>query len=366
MKTNSFAIFLVFFFLICGNPAFSQSTSENSLPVRGFCIGAPNTSEVDAFVKFIAEELVPRKVNTLILRVDYNFQFESHPELCDSLALSKTDVKKLVDVCRKNQIRIIPQINLLGHQSWASKVSNLLKVYPQFDETPQVKMPKKYKWPNDDKLYCKSYCPLHPDLHQIVFELVDEICDVFETDAFHAGMDEVFILASDDCPRCKGKNTAELFAKAVNDLHNIIVRDLKMEMMIWGDRLLDDAKFKYGKWESSQNGTAPAIDKIPQDIIICDWHYELRNSYPSVDYFISKGFRVMPSSWKNEKAALAFLNYANNFKANPKLYGHLCTTWCSSGNLAKALSGEGEQSREVMEIATTTKTMLMKIPVSRK
>ena len=28
---------------------------------------------------------------------------------------------------------------------------------------------------------------------KIVFALVDEICDVFESNAFHAGMDEVFL-----------------------------------------------------------------------------------------------------------------------------------------------------------------------------
>jgi hypothetical protein len=156
------------------------------------------------FVKFITDELVPRNVNTLILRVDWKFQYNSHPELRDSFALSKDDVKKIVAVCKKNSIRLIPQINLLGHQSWAGQVSNLLRVYPQFDETPHVKMPAKYVWPNADGLYCKSYCPLHPDLHKIVFDLVDEICDAFESNAFHAGLDEVFYLGDDKCPRCQG------------------------------------------------------------------------------------------------------------------------------------------------------------------
>jgi 2,4-dienoyl-CoA reductase-like NADH-dependent reductase (Old Yellow Enzyme family) len=131
--------------------------------------------------------------------VDYNYEFESHPELRDSIALSKADVKKIVNECKKHNIRIIPQINLLGHQSWASTVHNLLKVYPQFDETPHIQMPKEYKWPNPDGLYCKSYCPLHPEVHNVVFALIDEICDVFETDAFHAGMDEVFYIGDDKC-----------------------------------------------------------------------------------------------------------------------------------------------------------------------
>jgi hypothetical protein len=60
--------------------------------------------EVDRFVKFIDEELAPRNVNTLILRVDYNYQYESRPELRDSVALSKADVKKLAAAAKKNSI----------------------------------------------------------------------------------------------------------------------------------------------------------------------------------------------------------------------------------------------------------------------
>src|SRR3989337_1102912 len=176
---------LLIMFCLLVSFVFGQQKDNEEFPIRGFCIGAPNTTDVGRFVKFINEELAPRNINTLIIRVDFNYQYESHPELRDSVALSKSDIKKLVNVCKSSNIRIIPQINLLGHQSWASTTHNLLRVYPQFDETPHVKMPEKYVWPNADGLYCKSYCPLHPEVHKIVFDMVDEICDAFEATAFH-------------------------------------------------------------------------------------------------------------------------------------------------------------------------------------
>jgi len=49
---------------------------------------------------------------------------------------------------------------------------------------------------------------------------VDEICEAFETDAFHAGMDEVFYLGEARCPRCGGKDKAELFAGEVQLLRD--------------------------------------------------------------------------------------------------------------------------------------------------
>lgn len=290
--------------LICIN-AFSQEKADvfksNDLPVRGFCIAAPGPAGVHAFVRFIDEELAPRSVNTLILRVDWNYMYNSHPELRDSVALSKSDVKKIVEVCRKNNIRIIPQVNLLGHQSWAGTLGNLLKAYPHFDETPEVKMPEKYVWPNPDGLYCKSYCPLHPEVHNVVFSVVDEICDVFEADAFHAGMDEVFYIGEKQCPRCSGLDKAELFAGEVRKITDHL-NESGRELWIWGDRLIDGKTTGLGEWEASFNNTHRAIDMIPKDVVICDWHYERPDQTPV--WFAMKGFRVVTCPWRNPEAAV--------------------------------------------------------------
>jgi N-acetyl-beta-hexosaminidase len=276
-------------------------TVTNTLPVRGFCIGAPKPKSLDAFIKFIDTELAPRSVNTLILRIDYNYQYKKHPELRDSDALSYNDVKKLVAVCRRNQINLIPQVNMLGHQSWAGTTGNLLKQYPQFDETPNVKMPDKYVWPNSDGLYCKSYCPLHPDVHKIVFDVIDEICDAFETGAFHAGMDEVFYLGEPQCPRCSGRDKAELFAGEVRELRDHLAASGR-KLWIWGDRLLDGKTTGLGEWEASYNSTYRAVDMIPKDVIICDWHYERPDQTPV--YFAMKGLSVITCPWRNADNAV--------------------------------------------------------------
>lgn len=82
------------------------------------------------------------RIRKIIQCFDYNYQFETYPALREPSALTKEAVKKITEVCRQNHIQLIPQINLLGHQSWAEKLNNLLRVYPEFDETPHVKMPE--------------------------------------------------------------------------------------------------------------------------------------------------------------------------------------------------------------------------------
>ena len=341
MKHFLLTIMSACIFLFAGQAAQSTPFTLNpsdTLPVRGFSIAAPMPSEVNAFVKFIKEELAPRNINTLILRVDFNYQYESHPELREDTALSKSDVKKIVAVCKQSGIHIVPQINLLGHQSWASKTGKLLAVYPQFDETPWVKMPEKYVWPNEDGLYCKSYCPLHPEVHKVVFDLMDEICDAFETDAFHAGMDEVFYIADSKCPRCSGHDPAELFAGEVSKIRNHLAEKGR-HLWIWGDRLIDGKTTGIGKWEASMNNTFRAVDMIPKDVVICDWHYE-RPDQTAV-YFAMKGLSVVTCPFRDPKAALLQLDDMYKFRQNStpemksRFLGIVSTAWSGAGSFLK-------------------------------
>lgn len=307
-----------------------QANLDSLLPVRGLCIAAPVKANLDSFVNFINTELAPNRINLLILRVDYNYQYTSHPELVDTPALSRADVKKIVEACKKHQIRIVPQINLLGHQSWASRTGKLLQVYPQFDETPWVKMPEKYEWPNADGLYCKSYCSKHPEVHPIVFALVDEICEVFEADAFHAGMDEVFYIGEEKCPRCGGLDKAELFAEEVTKIRNHLAQKDR-ELFIWGDRLIDGKTTGLGMWEASFNNTHRAIDMIPKDVIICDWHYNRPDK--TAILFAMKGLRVVTCPWRKPDVAVKQVDDMVHFRrdATPeiksRMLGIVETVW---------------------------------------
>jgi len=317
----------------------SYARGGDTLPVRGFCIAAPSHDEMDQFIRFIKEELSPRNINVLVLRVDYNYRFKSHPELATESGLSEADVKRLVKVCREDNIRLIPQINLLGHQSWAEETGKLLAVYPEFDETPWVKMPEKYKWPNADSLYCKSYCPLHPDVHKVVFDVVDEICDVFEADAFHAGMDEVFYIGDDNCPRCKGHSKAELFAGEVNAIRDHLALKNR-QLWIWGDRLIDGRASGVGEWEGSYNHTWPAVDMISKDVMICDWHYE--RPFKTPRYFVSKGLHVISCPWRKPACAVKEAKNQERFRRKAKdgdkdkYSGMMETSWSDAGSFLRS------------------------------
>ena len=82
------------------------------------------------------------------------------------------------------------------------------------------------------------------------------------------------------------------------------------------------------------NGTDKAIDMIPKDIIMCDWHYEPKyplqttseSTFPSTRIFVDKGFRVLPTSFRNVKAVKRFIDQSLAVPSD-KVLGHLCTVW---------------------------------------
>jgi len=280
----------------------------------------------------ILPQLSELGINVLILEIDYHFQFESHPELRQGEEqISKKGAQQFAKLCAKNNIRLIPQFQCFGHQSWAGQTYPLLTVYPELDLTPGA-------FPDNEGIYCREWDPYNPRVNDIVFALMDEIIDAFDADALHVGMDEVFLIGDEHAASTKDKNPAEVFAKAVNDMHAHLVQNRGVEMLMWGDRFIDAGKINYGEWEASANGTAPAIDLVPKDIIICDWHYEPRETYESVPLFLEKGFRVLPSSWRNTEASQALIAYSHSFQ-NERMLGHLFTTW-SKKQPAKLLEFE--------------------------
>ena len=309
---------VVLFLLMCA--VWTPVGAKASKPWRALHLLDYNTdAALDALGKNL-ETLSKQGINAIILEVDYNFAFKSHPELRRGTdPITRDGARRFAGLCKKFKMRLIPEFQSLGHQSWKAQTFPLLTVYPNFDLTPGA-------FPNNEGIYCREWDLLNPEVWRVVFELMDEIIDAFRADALHVGMDEIFLLGSDLSPSTKGQDGGVLFAKAVNEIYAHLVRKRHVEMLMWGDRLIDGKKYDLGEWEASVNGTAAAIDSIPKDIIVCPWHYEVRESYPSIPMFIEKGFRVLPAGWKNVDATKALIDFTRK-NSSAKMLGYMFTTW---------------------------------------
>ena len=325
-----FLLFITFLFTCESSRSISTGGEETSdsilhpMPWNAIHIGI-NSNSIDRLIDAVNNVMPRLGINLLIVEVNYNFEYESYPQLRNDNPVSKIQMKKLISACKNNEIRIIPQFQSLGHQSWSNKTHPLLIHFPEFDETPMIPL-------DNPGIYCRNWCPLNPDVYDVVFTLIDELIEVFEPDAFHVGMDEVRLLAHDQCDRCRGYDPAVLYAKAVRDMHAHISGRHGLKMLIWGDMLIDPEYITFVAGPLTHR----AVDMIPKDIIICDWQYGLQSYYPSIAYFIDRGFQVLPSSWDNPDAALALM-HAGKRNAGSKMLGHLFTVWGGSTILPEIL-----------------------------
>jgi len=290
-----------------------------------------------ALERLIGEVAPDLGFDWIMLGMTGHFAYRTHPEAAEPDSIDAADARRLAHLAGERGIELTPEYNCLGHQSFRDKPNALLRAHPEFNEAPDMDM-SRFKF---DNFY--SWCPNRPEVYPIVFDLMDELLDAFQASKLHVGMDEVFVLG--ECPRCKGVPNAHLFAKAVNDLHSHLAGKRGVEMMMWGDRLLPPST-GFSMWERSNNDTEGAIDLIPKDIIICDWHYEVMDhgDYPSVRYLQDKGFRVLPAGW-NEEPAVQRLIEVSRRDATDKMLGYLATTWVPVSDLVAALAGEQPESR---------------------
>jgi hypothetical protein len=318
MKARLSAVLLVPFFLLS-----SISPSDASEGIVAIHLLGKTTDSLLVELGDNVPALAEQGIDLIFLEVDYSFDFQSHPELRQGdRYITRAGAQRLAEICRTHDIRLIPEFQSLGHQSWAAQTFPLLTVYPELDLTPGA-------FPENEGIYCREWDPTNPRVNQIVFPLIDEIVEAFDADGIHVGMDEIFLLDSEHAPNTKDKDPAELFAQVVNEFHDHFVKDGGLEMFLWGDRLIDGTLYPHGEYESSLNGTAAAVDMIPTDIVICDWHYEPLETYSSIPMFLDKGFRVLPSSWRKTDAVEALVKYSYSLE-HPNMMGHLLTTW---GNL---------------------------------
>jgi hypothetical protein len=122
-----------------------------------------------------------------------------------------------------------------------------------------------------------------------------------------------------------------LFADEVKTLHEHL-KAIGCRTWMWGDRFIDGKSTGLGKWEASENGTQSAIDLVPKDIVICDWHY---NRAPeTLLAFARKGFDVVACPWRKSAVALAQLEQVRGLRRSAdsavarRALGVMQTTWC--------------------------------------
>lgn len=220
-------------------------------------------------------------------------------------------IDDFVDVIKfagENGLEVIPELKLLTHQKLL-----LTNKYPQLTFNKSTYDPRKEK------------------IYAVIFPMIDEIIALIKPKAFHIGHDEVAGHKRWSKKKWLRKDEEmlppDLFLKDVERLYAHL-KKRGVETWMWGDMLIAPEEFPsmLDKHLHGTHGYSSLRNKIPKDIVICDWHYfDEQPDFPSASAFVKDGHKVLGATWKKEKTIKNFSRYISTMSANNE--GMIATTW---------------------------------------
>ncbi|KAA6319068.1 hypothetical protein EZS27_030997, partial [termite gut metagenome] len=104
-----------------------------------------------------------------------------------------------------------------------------------------------------------------------------------------------------------------------------------------------------------------AIDLIPKDVFICDWHYERPDQTPV--YFATKGFDVATCPWRKPELAAIQLKDMLRFRENstPQMATHfqgiIATIWSGADKFLDSYYNPATYTQTVSDAVTLKRLM---------
>jgi hypothetical protein len=236
-----------------------------ALPLRFVHLYLPGRDQLAFARRYFRDFLLRYKYNGVVLEMGGGVRLDSHPELAvgwrrtvaewyahgetiDKLGegiplgtarrfaaslhvgvagggyLEKDDVRRLAAWAEDYGLEIVPEIQSLSHSYY------IASVHREVAEDPDM------TWPD-------SYCPSNPESYRILFEVMDEYLELLHPRRVHIGHDEW--RAGAFCPRCRGRDTGELYAEDVLKIARHL-DEKGVETWMWGDHLVDTHN-RFGK-----------------------------------------------------------------------------------------------------------------------
>jgi hypothetical protein len=236
------------------------------LKVRGISddISRGQVSRMDNF-KRIIDHIARYKMNTYMPYMEDVLQLESFPTIgVGRGALSRDEVKEIIEYAEKNFIEVVPIFQTLGHYENILSQDEFLE-YAEFPGAASLNV-------SSEKTY------------EFLETMLKEVFEMFPSKYFHMGADEswdVGLGATKE--RAEETSLAEVHVQHYIRVHEICKKYGK-EVLMYGDVILNHPEI---------------LEKLPKDIIVVDWHYHVSDYYPSAKTFEEAGhqFYVSPAVW---------------------------------------------------------------------
>ncbi|MCX7717364.1 MAG: beta-N-acetylhexosaminidase [Candidatus Sumerlaeaceae bacterium] len=273
-------------------------------------ISRGQVSTLDDF-RDIIRQLAYHKKNLYQPYIEDMFEFDADPAIGrERGAITKAEMAAILEEARRNHVTLTPVFETLGHQD------RLLSL-PHNRKYAELQDPSTRPW---------SFSPALPEAVEFVKTLVDEVATATPGPFFHIGGDESFDIG-------KGQSAELVKQLGVSRVHvdyfTTMIRHLAAnhgrQSMLYADMLIRHPE---------------ALDLLPREAILVDWHYHKHDQFTSVPAFKKAGFRnifTSPGLWSwtafypNWDIAFANITNAAAVAKREGLMGCIASSWGDEG-----------------------------------
>ncbi len=254
-------------------------------------------------------------------------------------ALTADQVRELVSLAEYYRVTPYPVVEIFGH---AEGMFSLHKGedhnYGSISRHPDANgVVLEIAEVTSDGAVGNAVCLSHPKTREAVCDIFDSVTELFNDPEFvHIGMDEAFPVGT--CCRCKEIAADELFADYLLFCYDELKKRGVDNIMLWPDSLLDSQKFPGGTANSNAQRerhlfgykyffnyiTHPALEKMPEDMIMAYWEYSGKpERWTALPFLKEKGFPVWGAGWDGTESSYNI----GRMLADNRAEGMIATAW---------------------------------------
>lgn len=187
---------------------------------------------------------------------------------------TQEEMKGLVSYAQQRGVEVVPEIDMPGHFSAA------IRVYPELSCTGAAGWGEEFSYP---------ICPSRTESYRFVQSVVDEMAEIFPSEYFHIGADEVEKDNWKQCEACRELMRQEGY-QGVDELQNRFVRIMTdylkakgKKVMGWDDAFLeaDPQDLVYTYWRDWVADRPGKITSKGYPLVFMEWSHFYLSATPS-------------------------------------------------------------------------------------